>query len=671
LVRLSWAQPFSFNFFSSGQRVCLVESSVTVSPPSVTIHLLDAADNSSHSTDIYRRPAGSVSWLLVADGLTPGTPSWQDTDVSEGQVWEYLVKRPGTWSYESEVYDATGFTLGALRPDRSQRQGRLILLVADDAASGLGYRYQRLKEELAADGWTLDELVVPRAQGWDSGDTVVAIKSQIQARYNAAPVGDKPLCLFILGHVPLPRCGSTDVIAPDDHNENKGARGCDAFYADLDGVFTDVATYHPPGGLASPLAINLPGDFKWDQDFFPSDIEMAFGRVDFADLTDVGGTELELLANYLDRNSQFRQVAPGWDMGKASAFHFGYDNSNDGSYRSLPSLTGSAQVWQNYLGAPHPQWVAENGPFQLYMQNVSVPELSEWNAHGMHATVFSSDQSYWGFGDVPQNFSIYSRIRALLALDTRCLVTLWTTTGLNIFPQACSGIPFGLSLRDIMNHNASNQLLEKAPQFYDTEAWWNRTHFAFYGDPTLRLNQVAPPADPEVLAQGGQALLRWKSSPEAGLLGYHVYESDDLLGPFTRISASPIGDTSFVLPAYQTNRYYLVKAIALEQTGCGVFVNPSLGVRTQGTIVLGNVPPKNLEAVSVFPNPVLDEIFVLPNSPLRRVTLLDLRGAIVRTWSGQEALRVPDLPAGTYVLLLEGEDGSRQHTMLFKEKAGF
>ncbi len=67
----------------------------------------------------------------------------------------------------------------------------------------------------------------------------------------------------------MPRSGSTSVTAPDEHDQNKGARGCDGYYADIDGIYTDTNTYNP-GGLETPLAINLPGDYKWDQDFFPS-----------------------------------------------------------------------------------------------------------------------------------------------------------------------------------------------------------------------------------------------------------------------------------------------------------------------------------------------------------------------------------------------------------------
>ena len=34
----------------------------------------------------------------------------------------------------------------------------------------------------------------------------------------------------------------------------------------------------------------------------------------------------------------------------------------------------------------------------MYMQNVQAPQIGEWDQYGMDAAIYSSDQSYWGFG---------------------------------------------------------------------------------------------------------------------------------------------------------------------------------------------------------------------------------------------------------------------------------
>ncbi len=168
------AQNFSFNFNTTGRRVCLVEAEVNLITPSVTIKLLDAASNTATSTDIYRRPlyGTGADWVSVTSNLPPGTTQWMDTDVQIGETWEYQIKRTGTWTYDGQVYDATGYTVGSLLKDNTNYQGQMILLVADNIVNGLPAKYTRLKKELTGEGWLIDEIIVPRAAGWDSGDTV-------------------------------------------------------------------------------------------------------------------------------------------------------------------------------------------------------------------------------------------------------------------------------------------------------------------------------------------------------------------------------------------------------------------------------------------------------------------------------------------------------------------
>ena len=189
---------------------------------------------------------------------------------------------------------------------------------------------------------------------------------------------------------------------------------------------------------------------------------MAFGRVDFADLTEISTPEITLIENYLDRLSHYRNVSDGFYMGEKSAFYFGYNNSNDGSYRSLVNISKPENVFQKTDNSNHNQWVLNNGPFKIYMQNVTIPNLDDWLNYGMNATVYSSDQSYWGFGDVPQPLGVYSRIRTLLGMESKCLVALWTTMGINIFYQSCDGLSIGEAMKEIINHNEVNQYLEKA-----------------------------------------------------------------------------------------------------------------------------------------------------------------------------------------------------------------
>ncbi|MBK7093961.1 MAG: T9SS type A sorting domain-containing protein [Saprospiraceae bacterium] len=621
---LCLSQNFTFDFNSSGRRVCLVSSEVDPANETVKVIIHDSLSNSTEPIIINRRKFGTYPWTEMVSDLPAGSGHWQDTVVNKGEIWEYQVRRKNTWNYNFKIYDAIGYTIAAMVSDNTDYKGQLILVAAHDIPDLLPEKYFRLKKELTSDGWFVNELIVSRAAKWDSGNEVVTIKNQISGIYNNAPGNDKPKLLFILGHVPLPRCGSADIDSPDFHEYNKGARGCDVYYADIDGIFTDVATYNPLTHNI-PLGYNFPGDFKWDQDFFPSDIEMAFGRIDFADLTDISSPEITLIEKYLDRLSNYRNVAPGFDMGDKSGFYLGYDNSNDGSYRSLPNISGPENVFQNYNGPNHNQWVQVNGPFKIYMQNLLIPDVSDWQTYGMEATVFSSDQSYWGFGDVPQTGD-YSRIRSLLGIDSKCVIALWTTTSINVFHQACTGMPLGLAMKEIMNHNASNQYLEKPQQKYDTQDLWNRTHFAFYGDPGLSLYQVAPPANLKLTDLAGKAVLTWESPSDTGILGYHIYKSESEFGKFERVSDSIIKENEYTINDYLTGNWYMVKSVKKITSGCGQFIHPSIGKSLPGNIILSEKDPDVDSFIQLFPNPFKNTIFIKAPLPIEKIEIFSVLG---------------------------------------------
>ena len=367
----------TFNYAVEGQRVCLVDVTVNQNPASVTLNFLDAALNANNATAVYRRPlyGSGDDWVLQVDNLLGGTPSWTDTNVENGEVWEYQIRRTHSNG------DALGYVAAAVYFDQSDYRGQMILLVAEDIPQNLPIEYLRLKKDLTADGWLVNELIVPVADpSYNVDESVVTVKNQIMEVYNTAPETDKPKVLFVLGHAPLPRSGQGQQ-APDGHIEATGARGSDSYYADLDGIFTDTSTYDIPE-QTNLLQKNFPGDYRWDQDVIPSSLEMAFGRVSFKGLYSNGVQgETEAMKTYLDKLHAFRYIDSGTKIGTTSAFYEnGYSNSTDASYRSLPALSKGDNINYSSIGNEdgHNQWVADNGPFLWYMQNQFVPQIDEW-----------------------------------------------------------------------------------------------------------------------------------------------------------------------------------------------------------------------------------------------------------------------------------------------------
>lgn len=632
---------FNYNFNSNGRRVCLIQSSINANNPSVTIEFLDKFSNTSEPYTIKRRSLNGINsdWVTLASNLPPTSINWTDTTVSLGEVYEYQVRRSTTSG------DAIGHLTVGVNYDQTNYKGKMILVIDNSFQTSLAVELLQLKKDLTNEGWNVIELFVPRATSWETEASVVTVKNMIVATYNSAPINDKPTHLFLLGHIPIARSGQ-NAIAPDNHDVNKGARGSDCYYADIDGVFTDTATYNP-GGINS-MAINLPNDFKWDQDFIPSSLEMAFGRVDFANITSFSISEENLLRSYLTRLHNYRIVASGLDMGEKTAFRTGYDNSNDGSYRSLIPISGASNV-DFYSGSlPFPQWVQNNGPYQIFMQNSLVPNLNDWNTYGMDATIFSSDQSYWGYWEEPEGFS-YGKIRALLAANTKCLGAIYTTTAINTFHQPAMGETMGWSCKRIMDHNLTNNLLEKQQQSYDTSEFWNRTHFQYHGDPTLRLFQVKPASNLQASVLGSEITLTWNASTETGIIGYHVYKSSTEFGIYSKLTSAPISVLNYTDSSYNTSDWYMVKAIKLQTTGSGTYLNPSIGI--SNNVASLTTKSYDFETVTVSPNPAKEVLLINASENIQSYQIIDLQGKVVLEQAfDKNSINISQLENGVYFI---------------------
>lgn len=631
---------FNYNFNTTGQRVCLVSAVVSENPASVTINLHDSSQNTTQNYTIKKRPinGNNNDWITIASNIPAATSSWTDTNVSLGSAYEYQISR----NTGSQI--ATGYLTACIRYDQTNYKGRMLLVIDQTFQTSLATEIQQLQRDLTYEGWTVETLFATRATTWETEPSIITVKNAIVTAYNDSPINDKPKHLFLLGHIPVARSG-LDAFPPDGHDVNKGARGADCFYADIDGVYTDVEAYNP--GNISAFAVNLPGDLKWDQDFIPSELEMAFGRVDFADINGSSQTELELIQSYLNRLHQYRIVASGSDMGNKSAFNFGYNNSNDGSYRSLIPLSGLDKVYQKTDSSIFAQWVQQSGPYQVFMQNVQIPQPNEWDQYGMNATIFSSDQSYWGYWDGAQTNLYTGHIRNLLSKPTKCLGILYTSSAVNLFHQTSMGETMGWSIKRIMDHNQTNNLYQKPEQEYDTWEFWGRTHLQYHGDPTLRLNQVIPPNNVTVSMNNGH-LISWNASTDNNIVGYHIYRSYSENGPFERLTTTPITDLSYTDPDLTTViRFYLVKAIKLETTGSGTYLNPSIGIQATNTLTLNDY---NENSIQVYPNPVQNEVFISSLVPIKSIELFDVKGQKINAFNLNYTINISNLPEGIYFL---------------------
>jgi len=149
--------------------------------------------------------------------------------------------------------------------------------------------------------------------------------------------------------------------------------------------------------------------------------------------------------------------------------------------------------------------------------------------------------------------------------------------------------PIGFSARLTQNDGFTDSYKN---QQNNCEGW---THIAVMGDPTLRMQIVAPASDVVVSAAARDADVTWTPSSES-VAGYNVYRAANPSGPFTRINSSLVKATSFAhANAVSAIIYILVRAVRLEKSASGTYFNPSQGVFAS----LGSSVPVNVAKAAV------------------------------------------------------------------------
>jgi hypothetical protein len=149
------------------------------------------------------------------------------------------------------------------------------------------------------------------------------------------------------------------------------------------------------------------------------------------------------------------------------------------------------------------------------------------------------------------------------------------------------GEPIGYGIRLTMN----NSTLYRC----QSNDFARAIYIELLGDPTLRLEPVAPPSNLSATINGSSVALNWSPSTDS-VAGYHVYRSTSSAGPFTRLTSSLISATTFTDASVPAGSYtYMVRAVALQTNPSGSYYNPSQGTFA-GATVSATLPPISLTA---------------------------------------------------------------------------
>jgi hypothetical protein len=106
----------------------------------------------------------------------------------------------------------------------------------------------------------------------------------------------------------------------------------------------------------------------------------------------------------------------------------------------------------------------------------------------------------------------------------------------------------------------------------------------------LRLHIIAPPLNLKGTVISSHVNLHWSPSPDS-VLGYHVYKADSLNSVYTRLTTTPVTDTSYIDNAAVSGNYvYIVKAVKKEVNRSGSYFNTSRGILVSNVGTINDIP---------------------------------------------------------------------------------
>ncbi len=409
-------------------------------------------------------------------GLTAGDSTWTDLSVEVNTPYEYRVQETGT--------NGQGFVLSSIALAPEHTRGRVILVVDSTFSNTLVTEITRLTDDLEGDGWDVVRIDVART------DSVSTVKTLITNAYNQSPETTKSL--FLLGHVPVPYSGQ---IGPDGHGDHIGAWSCDGYYGDFNTGWTDQ--FVTAINSSNPRNHNVLGDGKFDQNNFPSNLELGVGRVDLSDLPAFALSETELMRRYLDKDHAWRHklfTVPDRGCVEDNFTGFGEGFSQNG-WRNFPPLVGADSIeainWDDLKNKDY-LWAYGCGG-GWYQGAGGIVTTAQYAQDSMRAVFTMTFGSYFGDWDNSNNL-----LRAALGSGT-ILSNAWAGRPHWAFHPMGLGETLGYCARISMNNNGA----------YPTGYSALGVHMALLGDPTLRQQIVAPPQNPTSLEVNSHVQLQW------------------------------------------------------------------------------------------------------------------------------------------------------------------
>ena len=535
----------------------LIELEISVNEQSNQITFDWAREDVAGSDiEISRRIEGELTGLTWNPQVTlpRNVSTWTDSSVVPGIVYEYqfFVRADGDFPYPTAAYASCGIEASLV-----DTRGRVLLVVDNSIAASLTAELQRFEMDLVGDGWSVDRLNFGR----DGTTTPESLRTEIQNQHATSPLAS----IILFGHLPVVTSG---LIQPDGHELYR--QPTDLFYADVDGVWSDVLSTSDPDRQNY-----FAGDGHYDETVIPGPnhrIEIPIGRVDFADMSAWSQSETELLRLYLEKNHNFRHLRYSVPR-MACVSPMAFDESPVetaavsamlGSSNTLEVFDDVAEQSQPFLwGIAGRHWNGELYPDFRFKSQFTVN--------------FLSGKQIWSYEN--------NTMRAMLTMPWYGLTCFWGVRPNWYFHHTGMGETIGYSnFRTVNNNDNADPTKghDYTPIDEVTGQLDGMVHINLMGDPTLRVHPVTPAGNITAVEDGNGVSLSWGTSSDPSVVGYHIYVSQDPMGSFSRLTSEPLNALSYrhqSVPAVTT--YYMVRSVKLEVNPNGTYWNMGQGVFTK------------------------------------------------------------------------------------------
>lgn len=554
-------------FFAQTPRDKAVPMQITagLNPPAV---FLNWENNTPSHITLRRRVKGDPgnAWVELVSASETLLSGYFDSGLDGSKTYEYALDRAANGVV------AQGFGYANFFTPVTDSRGKILVFIDSTTADQLGADLITFKNDLRGEGWQ----PVPFKTG--PFTTVQWVKNQIINAYNADPNGVK--AVLLMGSVPLPYSGST---AWDTRPDHEGAWPCDAYYGDVNGVWTDQAVNLP--NTARIANRNVPGDGKFDQNTLPSAVELPVGRLDFRRLSPVtfGLPPVELLRRYLFKNHLWRT---GQYQVPARALvddHLGWSGSEafaaDG-FRNAYPLVGQGNVTEGEFLNSQRHLLAYGAGWGEYANAGGIGSAVNFATDSVRSVFAFLYGDYFGDWDFENN----PLLPALLASKGSVLATGWAGRPHWMLHGLATGETMGYCLKETQNAQYNTA--------YGDSNGESGAHIALLGDPTLRATIVPPARNLSVVSNCDRVNLHWTAPNDPGVLGYVVYRSFSQDGPYQRVTPDFVFQTSWEdLSPVADTLWYSVRSVKLEITpGGGAFYNTGTGAPKSVVFVPGSAP---------------------------------------------------------------------------------